>query len=47
MRPLLRSGMALTLALKLALAAVAAFPVNRCLIAGGRGHAVVHTHHRH
>ena len=34
-----------SLALALALAAVAAFPVNRWLIARGKGHAVVHTHH--
>jgi hypothetical protein len=33
------------LALSLAIAAVAAFPVNRWLIARGRGHAVVHAHH--
>jgi hypothetical protein len=31
----------------LALAAVAAFTVNRWLIARGRGHAVAHAHHRH
>jgi len=31
----------------LAIAAVAAFPVNRWLIARGRGHAVVHAHHGH
>jgi hypothetical protein len=35
------------LALGLALAFVAAFPVNRALIARGRGHAVVHSHHAH
>jgi len=29
----------------LAIAGVAAFPVNRWLIARGRGHAVVHAHH--
>ncbi len=29
----------------LAVAAVAAFPVNRWLIARGKGHAVVHAHH--
>lgn len=29
----------------LAIAGVAAFPVNRWLIARGRGHAVVHDHH--
>jgi hypothetical protein len=34
-----------SLALSLALAALAAFPVNRWLIARGRGHAVVHAHH--
>jgi hypothetical protein len=34
-----------TLAVSLALAAVAAFPVNRWLIARGRGHAVVHASH--
>jgi hypothetical protein len=33
------------LAASLALAAVAAFPVNRWLIARGRGHAIVHAHH--
>jgi hypothetical protein len=26
---------------------VAAFPVNRYLIARGKGHAVVHQHHEH
>ncbi len=35
----------LVLVLGLALAFVAAFPVNRLLIARGRGHAVVHAHH--
>lgn len=34
-----------SLALALAIAAVAAFPVNRWLIARGRGHAVVHGCH--
>lgn len=34
-----------SLALSLAIAALAAFPVNRWLIARGRGHAVVHAHH--
>jgi len=34
-----------SLAAALAIAAVAAFPVNRWLIARGRGHAVVHAHH--
>jgi hypothetical protein len=36
-----------SLALSLALAAIAAFPVNRWLIARGRGHALVHAHHAH
>jgi hypothetical protein len=36
-----------SLALALAIAAAAAFPVNRHLIARGRGHAVVHQHHHH
>jgi len=36
-----------SLAFALAIAAVAAFPVNRWLIARGRGHAVVHHHHHH
>jgi hypothetical protein len=34
-----------SVAFSLAIAAVAAFPVNRWLIAQGRGHAVVHAHH--
>jgi hypothetical protein len=34
-----------SLAFALAVAWVAAFPVNRWLIARGRGHAVVHGHH--
>ena len=34
-----------SLAFALAIAWVAAFPVNRWLIARGRGHAVVHEHH--
>jgi hypothetical protein len=34
-----------SLALALGLAFLAAFPVNRWLIARGRGHAVVHQHH--
>lgn len=34
-----------SLAIVLILAAIAAFPVNRWLIARGRGHAVVHEHH--
>src|ERR687896_774959 len=36
-----------SLAVSLAIAAVAAFPVNRWLIARGRGHAVVHAHQHH
>jgi len=36
-----------TLAFALAVAWVIAFPVNRYLIARGRGHAVVHEHHAH
>ena len=36
-----------SLAAALALAFVAAFPVNRWLIARGKGHAVVHAHHAH
>jgi Domain of unknown function (DUF4396) len=35
------------LLVSLVIAAVAAFPVNRYLIARGRGHAVVHSHHSH
>ena len=34
-----------SLAFALAVAALAAFPVNRWLIARGEGHAVVHAHH--
>jgi len=34
-----------SLVLALAVAGVVAFPVNRWLIARGRGHAVAHTHH--
>jgi hypothetical protein len=34
-----------SLALGLALAFVAAFPLNRRLIARGRGHALAHAHH--
>jgi len=34
-----------SLALALAIAAVAAYPVNRYLIARGKGHAAVHAHH--
>jgi hypothetical protein len=36
-----------SLAVALVLAGVAAFPVNRWLIARGRGHAVVHALHGH
>ena len=36
-----------SLALALAVAGAMAFPVNRWLIARGRGHAVVHRHHAH
>jgi len=36
-----------SLAFALAVAWVVAFPVNRYLIARGRGHAVVHEHHAH
>jgi hypothetical protein len=34
-----------SLALSLAVAFAAAFPVNRALLARGRGHALVHGHH--
>ncbi len=37
----------ISLLISLALAAVAAFPANRWLIARGRGHALVHQHHGH
>jgi hypothetical protein len=36
-----------SLALGLLIAGAVAFPVNRWLIARGRGHAVVHAHHGH
>jgi hypothetical protein len=36
-----------SLASSLAVAAVAAFPINRWLISRGKGHAVVHAYHRH
>ena len=36
-----------SLAVALVIAGAAAFPVNRWLIARGRGHAVVHGHHNH
>jgi hypothetical protein len=37
----------ISMTVALAIAAVAAFPVNRWLIARGRGHAVLHEHYRH
>jgi len=36
-----------SLIVSLVLAGIAAFPANRWLIAKGRGHALVHAHHRH
>jgi hypothetical protein len=33
------------MAISLGIAGVAAFPVNRWLIARGRGHALAHAHH--
>ncbi|MDP8916076.1 MAG: DUF4396 domain-containing protein [Pseudomonadota bacterium] len=36
-----------SLTVALLIAGAAAFPVNRWLIARGRGHAVVHQHHQH
>ena len=36
-----------SLAVALAIAFVVAVPVNRALIARGKGHAVVHQHHHH
>ena len=36
-----------SLAFSLVVAGIAAYPVNRWLIARGRGHAVVHQHHVH
>jgi hypothetical protein len=36
-----------SLAVALLIAGAAAFPVNRWLIARGKGHAVVHEHHHH
>jgi hypothetical protein len=36
-----------SLVVALLIAAVAAFPVNRWLISRGKGHAVIHRHHRH
>jgi hypothetical protein len=57
-RPLLASGLGTPVVLRLALASerhpslslvavVAAFPVNRWLIARGQGHAVLHAHRGH
>jgi len=37
----------ISLAAALLIAGAAAFPVNRWLISRGKGHAVVHDHHRH
>jgi hypothetical protein len=37
----------ITLAAALLIAGAVAFPANRWLIARGKGHAVVHAHHRH
>lgn len=36
-----------SLAVALVIAGAAAFPVNRWLIARGKGHAVIHQHHQH
>ena len=36
-----------SLAVALLIAGAVAFPVNRWLIARGKGHAVVHQHHGH
>jgi hypothetical protein len=36
-----------SLAVALLIAGAVAFPVNRWLIARGRGHAVMHQHHAH
>ena len=36
-----------SLAVALLIAGVAAYPLNRWLIARGRGHALVHSHHQH
>jgi Domain of unknown function (DUF4396) len=41
------AGFWASLAVALLVAGAAAFPVNRYLIARGRGHAVVHEHHGH
>jgi hypothetical protein len=44
MRGVLKSGMDLKRAFRIALAAVTV-PVNKWMIGRGRGHAVVHAHH--
>jgi hypothetical protein len=36
-----------SLAMSLLIAGAAAYPVNRFLIARGRGHAVIHAYHGH
>ncbi|MDP9383867.1 MAG: DUF4396 domain-containing protein [Actinomycetota bacterium] len=36
-----------SLTVALLIAGLAAYPVNRWLLAGGKGHAVVHAHHAH
>jgi hypothetical protein len=36
-----------SLALSLVIAGAVAYPVNRWLLARGKGHAVVHRHHAH
>jgi hypothetical protein len=41
------AGFWASLAVALLIAGAVAFPVNRYLIARGRGHAVVHEHHAH
>jgi hypothetical protein len=40
-------GFWVALAVALLIAGMAAYPVNRWLLARGRGHAVVHRHHAH
>jgi hypothetical protein len=52
MLPILRHGVPFRKALLIALAAdtasiATAFPVNRWLIARGKGHAVAHEYHQH
>jgi hypothetical protein len=41
------AGFWATLAVALLIAGAAAYPLNRWLLARGRGHAVVHAHHGH